>query len=78
MVTRNVDEKGEDGTGGRGGNDGMRSERGICSGDPEQARQAFVANTLGFWSEYHQVEVERKLICADLSETETTKSSPSY
>ncbi len=30
---------------------------GLCSYDPAKARQAFVSNTLKFWTEHHQVNV---------------------
>lgn len=30
---------------------------GLCSHDPAKARQAFVSNTLKFWTEHHQVSI---------------------
>lgn len=30
---------------------------GLCSYDPAKARQAFVSNTLSFWTEHHQVSI---------------------
>lgn len=32
--------------------------KGLCSGDPKVARAAFLEETIRFWREYHEVEVE--------------------